>query len=49
MKPAPALGFTALAVSATMKFFVRASRHARARRAPRAKRFFGVVERRNGY
>jgi len=43
------LGFRAFAIFDSMKFFVRASRDARASRASRAKRFFGVAERQNGH
>jgi hypothetical protein len=49
LKPAPALGFMAFAVFAIRKFRVRATRDARIRRASRAKRFFGAVERQNGH
>jgi hypothetical protein len=49
LKPAPALGFRAFAVFDSMKFRARASRDARACRASRAKRIFGVAGRQNGY
>jgi hypothetical protein len=49
LKPAPALGFRAFAVFAIGKFRARATLDARARRASRAMRFSGVVERQNGH